>query len=65
MTIKYLGSMATTNLFLNNEWPIGLFKLKCSGNETKIWDCLFKISDERQNCGQDNDASVFCMCKFV
>ena len=65
LAIIRLGAMATTNLFLNNEWPIGLFKLTCSGNETIIWDCLYKTSDEGQNCGQYSDASVFCMCKFL
>ena len=65
VTIISLGAMASTNLFLNNEWPIGLFKLTCSGNETKIWDCSYKTSHEGQNCGQHNDASVFCMCKFI
>ena len=57
--------MATTNLFLNYERPIGLFELRCSGNETNIWDCLYNITDGGQYCGQYNDASVFCMRKFI
>ena len=57
--------MATTNLFLNNQWPIGMFELRCLGKETKIWDCISKISHEGHNCGQYNDASVFCMRKFI
>ena len=57
--------MATKNIFLNDEWPIGLFELRCSANEASIWDCSYKVSYEGQNCGQHNDASVFCMCKFL
>ena len=57
--------MATKNILLNYEWPIGLFELKCSGNEDTIWDCLYKVSNEAQNCRQHNDASVFCMRKFL
>ena len=56
--------MGTTNLFLNYEWPIGLFDLRCSGNETNIWDCEYNISNGGQNCGQHNDASVFCIREF-
>ena len=41
-----------------------MFELTCSGNETEVWDCSYKISDEGQNCGQHNDASVFCMSRF-
>ena len=57
--------MATTNLFLNYEWPIGLFELRCSGNENNIWDCSYNITDGGQYCYQHNDASVFCMRKFI
>ena len=53
--------MATKNIFLNYEWPIGLFELKCSGNETTIWDCTYNTSHGGQYCYQRNDASVFCM----
>ena len=62
--ILYLGAMATTNLFLNYVWPIGLFDLRCSGNETKILDCTYKKTNGGQNCGERNDASVFCMREF-
>ena len=57
--------MATTNLFLNYEWPIGLFELRCSGKETNIWDCIYNTTDGGQYCYQHNDASVFCMRKFI
>ena len=57
--------MTTKNTFLNYEWPIGLFDLRCSGNEAKVWDCSYEVSHEGQNCGQRNDASVFCMRKFL
>ena len=57
--------MATKNILLNSEWPIGLFELTCTGNEDNIWDCLYKVSNEGQNCRQDDDASVFCMRKFL
>ena len=60
-----LGSLATTNLFLNYEWPTGLFELRCSGNfETNIWDCICNITDGGQYCYQHNDASVFCLREF-
>ena len=57
--------MATSNLFLNYERPIGLFELRCSGNETNIWECLYYTSYGGQSCGQYDDASVFCMCEFT
>ena len=58
--------MATTNLFLNYEWPTGLFELRCSGNfETNIWDCIYNITDGGQYCYQHNDASVFCLREFI
>ena len=56
--------MATKNLFVNYEWPIGLFELACIGNETNIWDCMYNMTNEGQLCNQDNDASVFCMREF-
>ena len=57
--------MATTNLFLNYEWPTGLFDLRCSGNETNIWDCRYNITDGGQYCYQHNDASVFCLRELI
>ena len=59
-----IGAMATRNLFINSEWPIGLFELTCSGNETNIFDCTYDITDGGQNCDQTDDSSVFCMRKF-
>ena len=56
--------MATANLFLNYEWPIGLFELRCSGNETNIWDCVYNNTNG-EYCSQHNDASVFCMRMFI
>ena len=56
--------MAAKNTFLNYEWPTGLFELRCSGNETNIWDCTYSKTDGEQYCYQYNDASVFCMCKY-
>ena len=53
--------MATTNLFFNYERQIGLFELRCYGNETNIWDCSYNTSYEEQSCGLYDDASVFCM----
>lgn len=60
----FSGAMAITNLFVNYEWPVGLFELACIGNETNIWDCMYNITNERQLCDQDSDASVFCMREF-
>ena len=57
--------MATTNSFFNYEWSIGLFELRCSGNENNIWDCSYNITDEGEYCDQHNDTSVFCMRKFI
>ena len=57
--------MATTNLFLNYDWSIGLFQLRCSGNETIIWECSYSTSYGGQSCGQYDDASVFCMREFT
>ena len=59
-----LGSMATTNLFYNYDWSIGLYELRCSGNETNIWDCSYNTSYGGQYCGRYDDASVFCMREF-
>ena len=42
-----------------------MFELRCSGNETNIWDCTYNITDGGEYCGQHNDASVFCMRKFI
>ena len=60
-----LGAMATKNIYLNYEWPIGLFELRCSGNEINIWDCSYNTSNGGQYCHQHNDASVFCMREFI
>ena len=56
--------MATTNLFLDYERPIGLYELRCSGNEINIWDCTYNTSHGETYCGRYDDASVFCMRKF-
>ena len=57
--------MATTKLFYNYERPIGLFELKCFGNETNIWDCAYNTSNGGQSCSHYDDASVFCMREFI
>ena len=57
--------MATTNLFLDYERPTGLYELRCSGNETTIWDCKYNSSYGGQSCSQYDDASVFCMREFT
>ena len=60
-----LGAMAAKKIFLNYEWPIGLFELRCFCNETNIWDCTYNITNGGQYCYQHNDASVFCMRTFI
>ena len=59
-----LGSMATTNLFFNYERSIALYELKCSGNETNIWESMYNTSYGGQICGHYDDASVFYMREF-
>ena len=56
--------MATKNLFYNYEWSIGLYELRCSGNESNIWECVYNTSNGGQICGHYDDASVFCMREF-
>ena len=61
VTVLCLGTMATKNIFLKYDWSVGLFVLKCSGNETTIWNCTYNKSNGGQYCYKCNDASVFCM----
>ena len=56
------GALATTNIFINYEWAVGLFDVQCYGNETTLWDCMYNTVN-KQSCTQYNDASVFCLCK--
>ena len=44
---------------------MGIYNLNCTGNETTLWDCQFNTSYNGGNCGQSNDASVFCMRKIL
>ena len=44
---------------------MGIYNLNCTGNETTLWDCRFNTSYNGGNCGQSNDASVFCMRKIL
>ena len=57
--------MATTGIFIDNEWPMGIFNLRCKGNESTIWDCMYDTIGNRDKCHQGHDASVFCMGKMI
>lgn len=50
-------------IFIDYEWPIGLFGLYCAGTENTIWECVYYANDTGQECSQTSDASVFCMRK--
>ena len=61
----FTGAIAVSYAFIDNEWPMGIYNLNCTGNETSIWDCQFTTLYNGRNCDQSNDASVFCMCKLL
>ena len=53
-----LGALATANLYVDYELPVGILDLECNGNENAIWNCSYDITDGQ---GCYDDASVFCM----
>ena len=57
--------MATTGIFIDNEWPMGIFNLRCKGNELTVWDCMYNTIGSSHECHQGRDASVFCMSKIL
>ena len=62
---NHTGAIATTGLFVDYEWPVGIFEVQCNGNESTIWNCSYTTIHDGQACSQYTDASVFCMRKFV
>ena len=63
--IPNAGALATTGVFIDYEWPVGLYELNCTGNEATLWDCIYHTTNDSVGlqCSQYTDASVFCMCK--
>ena len=61
----HIGAVATHGVFIDYEWPIGIYELNCTGDEAKIWECMYHTNGSMHglDCSQDTDASVFCMCK--
>ena len=61
----YTGAVATHGMFIDYEWPIGMYKLNCTGDEANIWKCMYHMNGNIYglDCSQGTDASVFCMCK--
>uniref|UniRef100_A0A1X7TQF9 SRCR domain-containing protein n=2 Tax=Amphimedon queenslandica TaxID=400682 RepID=A0A1X7TQF9_AMPQE len=57
------GAVATYGVFIDSEWPIGIYKLNCTGDEAEIWKCMHHTNGSMDglNCSQGTDASVFCM----
>ena len=44
---------------------MGIFSLRCKGNESTIWDCMYNTTGSSDECHQGHDASVFCMGKII
>uniref|UniRef100_A0A1X7TYN8 SRCR domain-containing protein n=1 Tax=Amphimedon queenslandica TaxID=400682 RepID=A0A1X7TYN8_AMPQE len=61
------GVVATYGVFIDYEWPIGIIKVNCTGDEADIWKCMYHTNDSMDglNCLQSTDASVFCMSNFT
>uniref|UniRef100_A0A1X7T3T8 SRCR domain-containing protein n=1 Tax=Amphimedon queenslandica TaxID=400682 RepID=A0A1X7T3T8_AMPQE len=57
------GAGATYGVFIDNEWPIGIYVLNCTGDEVEIWECMHHTNGSMHglDCSQGTDASVFCM----
>ena len=61
----HTGAVATYNVFIDYEWPIGIYELNCTGDEAEIWECMYHTNRNMHglDCSQSTDASVFCMRK--
>ena len=61
-----IGAIGTYGgVLIDNEWPIGIYVLNCTGDEADIWKCMYHTNDSMDglNCSQGTYASVSCMCK--
>ena len=61
----HIGAVAAFGVFIDYEWPIGIYKLNCTGDEVEIWACMYDTNGSMHgfDCSQGTDASVFCMRK--
>ena len=53
------GAEAITGSFIDSVQPFGIYKLKCTGNEESIWECMYDLQTD-STCKQSDDASVHC-----
>ena len=61
----HTGAVAAFGVFIDYEWPIGIYELNCTGDEAEIWKCMYHTNGSMHglDCSQGTDASVFCMRK--
>ena len=58
-----LGSIALYGGYNTNIWPSVVYGITCSGEETSLFDCVYRLTDNGGTCG--SDASVICQSKIV
>ena len=52
-------AVALQNTSFGYTFPIGIYRLQCSGYEESIWDCTYTLQINNI-CSNENDAAVDC-----